>query len=184
MTATAQRPEPEGGEPTGALDDAPPAARRWKPGRLWRQLLVAGLVYLGVSLLVWARIWVTGSPSHSVTCPCGDVAEQLWWFEWFPRALLHGHSPFFSTALFARFGGINGMTNTSWMLPAALLTPITLVFGPVASSNTANLLAPVVTGLAAYALAARFTRLAVARGSPGSPSRSRRSSWATSTSAT
>ncbi|HEV3328091.1 MAG TPA: hypothetical protein VGZ33_01715 [Acidimicrobiales bacterium] len=142
----------------------PPATAPRRPGdRLWRQLLVAAAAYLAVSLLVWARIWLTGSPSHSLTCPCGDVAEQLWWFEWLPRALQHGHNPFYSTAMFARFGGVNAMTNTSWMLPAALLAPVTLAFGPVASSNVANLLAPVLTGLAAYALAARLTRLVPAR---------------------
>ena len=145
-------------------DDAGPEERAGGPSpKRWQGALLAGVVFLGVSLLLWARIWVTGSPSHSVTCPCGDVAEQLWWFEWFPRALQHGHNPFYSNALFARFGGINAMTNTSWMLPAALLTPVTLAFGPIASSNIANLIAPVLTGLAAYALAGRFVRLWSAR---------------------
>jgi hypothetical protein len=148
----------------GAAAPGTPVAPPTRPrGRLGRQLLLAGVVYLGVSLLVWARIWLTGSPSHSLTCACGDVAEQLWWFEWLPRALQHGHDPFFTTAMFARFGGVSGLTNTSWMLPAAVLSPVTLAFGPIASSNVANLLAPVLTGVACYALAARFTRLAVAR---------------------
>lgn len=146
------------GAPVASLPAAPRAS-----GRLWRQLLVAAAAYLGVSVLLWWRIWLTGSPSHSLTCPCGDVAEQLWWFEWLPRALQRGHDPFFSTAMFARFGGVNAMSNTSWMLPAALLAPVTLAFGPVAASNVANLLAPVATGVAAYALAARFTPLAPAR---------------------
>ena len=143
----------------GAAPSPPPATR----GRLWPQLLVAGAVYLAVSLLVWARIWLTGSPSHTLTCACGDVTEQLWWFEWLPRALQHGHNPFYSTAMFARFGGVNAMTNTSWLLPAVVLSPVTLAFGPIASSNLANLVAPVLTGVAAYALAARLTRLAPAR---------------------
>jgi hypothetical protein len=146
-----------------AATTTPDAAPAPKGGRLGRQLFVATAAYLGVSLLVWARIWLTGSPSHTLTCACGDVAEQLWWFEWLPRALQHGHDPFFTTAMFARFGGVNGLTNTSWMLPAAVLSPVTLAFGPIASSNVANLLAPVVTGVACYALAARFTRLAIAR---------------------
>ena len=147
-------------EAVAATDPPPPDVA---PTRRVGGWLVAGAVYLFVSLLLWAHVWLTGSPSHSVTCPCGDVAEQLWWLEWFPRALQHGHNPFFSTALFARFGGTNAMTNTSWMLPAAVLTPVTLAFGPIAASNTANLLAPVLTGLAAYALAGRFVRLWAAR---------------------
>jgi hypothetical protein len=134
------------------------------PRRLrWPGLLVAGLAYLLVSLVIWWHVWVTGSPGHVLTCPCGDVAVQLWWLEWLPRALQHAHNPFYSNAQFARFGGISAMMNTNLFLPAALLAPVTLAFGPIASSNTANLLAPVASGLAAYALAARFTSRAPAR---------------------
>ncbi|HEV3213706.1 MAG TPA: hypothetical protein VGZ03_09965 [Acidimicrobiales bacterium] len=148
-----------------AVDAAPaptaPRRARWVP------VVAAGLAYLGVSLLVWAHVWLTGDPAHTLTCPCGDVAQQLWWLEWFPRALQHGHNPFYSNALFARFGGINAESNLSWMLPAALLSPVTLAFGPIASFNAANLLAPVATGMAAYALAGRFTTLAWARFAAG-----------------
>ena len=125
--------------------------------------LAAAAAYLGVSLLLWAHVWLTGNPAHTLTCPCGDVAQQLWWFEWFPRALQHGHNPFYSNAMFARFGGINAESNLSWMLPAAVLSPVTVWLGPIAAFNAANLLAPVLTGLAAYALAARFTPIAWAR---------------------
>jgi len=139
----------------GRADEAP---ARWR----WRPLAGAAIAYLGVSLLVWAHVWVTGDPAHTLTCPCGDVAQQLWWIEWFPRALQHGHNPFYSNAQFARFGGINAESNLSWMLPAAVLAPVTLLFGPIASFNAANLVAPVLTGVAAYALASRFTRLPAA----------------------
>jgi hypothetical protein len=107
---------------------------------------------------MWSHVWILGDPARSTTCACGDAAQQLWWFEWFPRALLHGHNPFYSSALFARFGGINAMSNTSWMLPAAVLSPVTLLWGPVASFNVANLLAPVASGVAAFALASKFVR--------------------------
>ena len=139
------------------------AAAAHAPRRWWTGPLLAAGVYLFVSLVIWWHVWVTGNPAHTLTCPCGDVAVQLWWLEWLPRALQHGHNPFYSNAQFARFGGINAMMNTSLLLPAALLAPLTLAFGPIASSNTANLVAPVLTGLAAYALAARFTARGAAR---------------------
>jgi hypothetical protein len=138
-------------------------ARTSRRGRAWVPWVLAGAAYLGVALLVWAHVWLTGNPAHTLTCPCGDVAQQLWWLEWLPRALQHGHNPFYSNAQFARFGGINAESNLSWLLPGALLAPVTLLFGAIASFNTANLLAPVATGLAAYALAGRFTRVAAAR---------------------
>jgi hypothetical protein len=145
--------------PSAAIGaEARPAAPR-----LWPGLLLAAIVYLGVSLVIWWRVWVTGDPGHTLTCPCGDVAVQVWWLEWLPRALQHGHNPFYSNAQFARFGGINAMLNTNLLLPAALLAPVTLLAGPIASSNVANLLAPVATGVAAYALAARFTTRTASR---------------------
>jgi hypothetical protein len=129
-----------------------------RPRRLRYGLAVAGAIYLALSLCLWSRVWITGDPASMTTCACTDPAQQLWWLAWFPQALLHGHNPFYSDALFARFGGISAMSNTSWMLPALVLSPITLLFGPIASSNVADLLAPVVSGVAAFALAAQFVR--------------------------
>ncbi len=119
---------------------------------------MAGAIYLALSLYLWSRVWLTGDPSTMTTCACSDPAQQLWWLAWLPQALLHGHNPFYSDALFARFGGISAMSNTSWMLPALVLSPITLLFGAIASSNAADLVAPVVSGVAAFALAARFVQ--------------------------
>ena len=129
-----------------------------RPRRHRYGLAVAGVVYLALSLCLWSRVWVTGDPANMTTCACSDPAQQLWWLAWFPQALLHGHNPFYSDALFARFGGISAMSNTSWMLPALVLSPITLLFGPIASSNVAGLLAPGVSGVAAFAMAARFVQ--------------------------
>jgi hypothetical protein len=60
--------------------------------------------------------------------------------------------------MWARLGGVNALSNTSWFAPAAVLSPITFLFGPVASFNVANLLAPVLSGWAAFALAGRFSQ--------------------------
>jgi hypothetical protein len=123
-----------------------------------RGVAIAGVVYFVLSLCLWSRVWITGNPTNLMTCACSDPAQQLWWLEWLPQALLHGHNPFYSDALFSRFGGISAMSNTSWMLPALALSPVTLLFGPIASSNLAALVAPVISGLAAYLLAARFVQ--------------------------
>jgi hypothetical protein len=125
--------------------------------------LVAITSYLAVALVLWGHVWFGGSPAHSITCNCGDTVQQVWWFEWLPWALTHGHDPFLTNAMWSRLGGVNVTSNTSWLAPAAILSPITLLFGPVASFNVANLLAPVLSGWAAFALAGRFSRLAGAR---------------------
>jgi hypothetical protein len=125
--------------------------------------LVAIACYLAVALVLWGHVWFGGGPAHSITCNCGDTVQQVWWFEWLPWALTHGHDPLLTNAMWSRLGGVNVLSNTSWLAPAAVLSPITLLFGPVASFNVANLLAPVLSGWAAFALAGRFSRLAGAR---------------------
>ena len=125
--------------------------------------LVAILSYLAVALVIWGHVWFGGSPAHSITCNCGDTVQQVWWFEWLPWALAHGHDPFLTNAIWSRLGGVNALSNTSWLAPATILSPITLLFGPVASFNVANLLAPVLSGWAAFVLAGRFSRLTGAR---------------------
>ena len=88
--------------------------------------------------------------------------QQVWWLEWLPWAVTHGHSPFLTNAMWSRLGGAT-CCPTPVGSPAAVLSPVTLLFGPVASFNVANLLAPVLSGWAAFALAGRFSRLAGAR---------------------
>ena len=115
--------------------------------------VLAVAAYLALSLVWWAHVWFGGNPAHAITCNCGDTTEQVWWLEWLPWAISHGHNPFLTNTIWARFGGVNAMSNTSWMVPAAILAPVTELFGPVASFNVANLLAPVASGWAAFALA-------------------------------
>ena len=145
-----------------------PAGRRrvTSPGALLGPLprtrpvlhLAAIGTYLAVAVALWAHVWLGGDPAHTITCNCGDTSQQVWWLEWLPWAIGHGHNPFLTNALWARFGGVNVLSNTSWLAPAALLAPVTVLFGPVASFNVANLLAPVVSGWAAFALAGHVSR--------------------------
>jgi hypothetical protein len=140
---------------TGLLDPGPRTARHHHAAAVG--------AYLAISLVLWAHVWFGGDPSHAITCNCGDTVQQVWWFEWLPWALMHGHNPFLSNAMWARFGGVNAMSNTSWFFPSAVLAPITLLFGPVASFNLANLVVPVVSGWAAFVLAGRLSRRVGAR---------------------
>jgi len=151
---------PEWGEPLGpgiqrngsrkALLDQTPRTRAWHQA-------TAVATYLAVSFVLWTHVWVGGNPAHAITCNCGDTVQQVWWLEWLPWAITHGHNPLLTNALWSRMGGVNALTNTSWFAPAAVLAPITLLFGPIASFNVANLLAPVLSGWAAFALAGRFS---------------------------
>ncbi|HXQ62572.1 MAG TPA: hypothetical protein VN796_09575 [Acidimicrobiales bacterium] len=127
------------------------------------QMVGAVLVYLALSVVVWWHVWVTGDPASSITCGCGDTAQGVWWMEWVPWALRHGHNLFLSHQLFSRRGGVNALANTSALLLSLLLSPLTMIAGPVASFNVADLLAPVISGLAVFLAAGTVTRLFPAR---------------------
>ena len=123
-------------------------ARRAAP-----HLAVLAVLAVLALVLTW-RLWVGGHPTTSVLCQCGDPGQTVWFLEWVPWALAHGHDPLFTNAIFAGQGGANLLQSTSYLLPALLLAPVTWLFGPTASFNAAELLAPVLSGWCMF-LAAR-----------------------------
>jgi hypothetical protein len=112
------------------------------------------LVYLAAAVAVYWRVW-SGNPAHDVQFG-PDVALITWFLAWVPQALLHGHNPLFSTAANAPYG-INMLNNTSELLLGALGTPITLLFGPIATFNVLMTTALAGSATSAYFLTRRFT---------------------------
>lgn len=128
-------------------------------GRRRAVLLHLGVLVglLAVSVAVWWRVWLAGHPGSTITCQCGDPSQALWFLSWTPWAVLHGHNPFFTNAIFAGQGGANMLANTSWMLPSTVLAPITLGFGPIAAFNVAVTAAPALSGWSLFLAARRVT---------------------------
>jgi len=121
-----------------------------RPHRSRYPYLVAGALYLALSVLVWAHVW-TGHPSAVATCGCGDTSPTIWFTFWPPYALTHGLDPLFSTAvgyptgislIFAPFG--------------IAFAPATWLFGTIASLNLALTVIPVLSALAMFALVRRW----------------------------
>ncbi|HEV8063319.1 MAG TPA: hypothetical protein VGP46_00750, partial [Acidimicrobiales bacterium] len=79
-------------------------------------------------------------------CSCGDPGQTVWFLEWVPWALGHGHNPFLTQSMFAGQGGANLLESTSYLLQSFLLSPVTVAFGPTAAFNVSLALAPVVSG--------------------------------------
>jgi hypothetical protein len=111
-------------------------------------------LYLLVSLAMWWHVW-TARPSSVMTCGCTDAGRAVWYLEWSAYALRHGHNLLYSSWLFHP-GGFNLLTDTSTPAVGLVMTPVTLLFGPVVSVNVANTLIPVVTGLAMFWLLQRW----------------------------
>ena len=131
-------------------------ARSARPGRTALVYTAAGAGYLALSVVLWWHVW-TAQPTSTATCGCGDPALFTWFLEWPAYAISHGHNLFYSTALFHP-GGINLLSNTSVLAVGVPLAPVTWLFGPVASLNVANTLAPVLSALGAFWLLRRWVR--------------------------
>jgi hypothetical protein len=85
-----------------------------------------------------------------------DSSAFMWFFAWWPHALLHGLNPFVTHAMFVPQG-----FNLTWAAalpgPSVLLSPITLAFGPVVTWNVIQLSAPALSGWTAFLLCRRIT---------------------------
>jgi hypothetical protein len=126
----------------------------------WKVTIGAALVYLAASIGLWWGVWST-HPSTVTTCGCADAARFLWFFEWPPFAMAHGHSILYSQWLFHPTG-INLLNDTSVVALGVLLAPITWAAGPVAAMNVALTLAPSLSALAMFALLRRWVSWAPA----------------------
>jgi hypothetical protein len=109
-----------------------------------RHVLVIAL-FTVPAVVLWWHVW-TGHPSSTLTCPCGDPAQEVWFLAWPAWAISHGANVFFSGAVNVPFGA-NLLSNTSGTLVGVVLTPVTWLWGPVVSANVALTLAP---GLSAW----------------------------------
>ncbi|MHB8287979.1 MAG: glycosyltransferase family protein [Acidimicrobiales bacterium] len=120
----------------------------------------AGIIYLGLSVLLWWHAWFQGpssviSAAHFMSRSSGDPAQEVWALAWIPHALAHGLDPFFSRSLYAP-AGVNLIANTSILLPSLVLTPVTAIFGPVAAFTVAVTLAPMLSAWAAFIALRRY----------------------------
>ena len=97
--------------------------------------LVVGCYLLGALVLTW-RLWADPA-SRAQAGDMRDVDLFAWFLRNAATAVAHGHLPaLMSTAMNAP-RGINMMTNTSFLLPGVLLTPVTLLAGPQVSLTIA-----------------------------------------------
>ena len=91
-------------------------------------------------VVLWWHVW-TGHPSSTLTCACGDPAQEVWFMAWPAWAIAHGANVFFSGVVNTPHGA-NLLSNTSGTLVGVVLSPVTWLWGPVTSTNLALTLAP------------------------------------------
>ena len=111
--------------------------------------------FLALAVICYWHAWTTNITQ--VSFQLGDQFLNMWYLTWTPFALLHGHNPFFST--FVNYPhGANLLTNTGEPLLGLLASPITLIWGPVASFNVMMTLAMALSAFAGYVFVAHWVR--------------------------
>jgi hypothetical protein len=120
-----------------------------------RPYFVLGLISLLFSLyLTWHLLG--DLPHRMVAGNPADIRLFTWYLEQDSQSVLHLHDPLFFTTMNAP-AGVNAMWNTSLLLPALVMTPVTLLAGPLAAYNVLFVLALATGPLCAFPLLRRFT---------------------------
>jgi hypothetical protein len=119
-----------------------------------------GAVAFACFLVVWLVGYAMPLLVHLRTVQLNQISEDpnfyTWSLRWWPYALTHGANPFYSMQVGAPRGFNLAWTTT--VPPLALLaSPITLLLGAVGSFNLLVVLAPPVSGWAAFIACRRLT---------------------------
>jgi hypothetical protein len=96
--------------------------------------------YIAASCLLFHRL-LPHLATVSIDSGRSDVALLDWWLGWAPFSVSHGLNPLYTHYWNGPFG-IDAMWNASILTIGTLLSPITLLFGAVATYNVAMILAP------------------------------------------
>jgi hypothetical protein len=111
--------------------------------------------YVVLAVVVYWHVWSTHPTSVSQLG--GDQFSTMWFLKWVVYSVHYAHNPLFSNYANYPFG-INLLNNTSSLFLGGLLSPVTVIWGPVAAFNTLSTLALAASGTAGYFFVARFTR--------------------------
>ena len=135
------------------LTDADGRRAAGDSNKVWATLLVISS-YVVLAVVIYGHVWSNNPTTHMQLG--GDQFANVWFLRWTPFALLHGHNPLFSTYVNYPFG-VNLVTNTSVQLLGLLGTPVTLLWGSVATFNVMSTLALAGSAVAGYFFSRRWT---------------------------
>ena len=136
--------------------DSLPSDRRKPDGRgsAAGVVVAAGLYLLIVCVLYWpVAPW---SDTLIINRARGDPLQTIWFLEWVPWAIVHGHNPLFSTYIDVPHGA-NLTANTATPLLGVLGSPISFTLGPAATLNVLLRVGWAGSGLAMFVLLRRWT---------------------------
>lgn len=106
------------------------------------------LVVLAAGALATHGLW-SDPAARIVAANVPDATHYTWWLGHTPHALAEGRTPLFTRDMNWPTG-VSAMNNTTLLLPAVLLWPLTAAFGALAALNLLNLLAVPACALAMF----------------------------------
>ncbi len=110
--------------------------------------IAVAALFVALTFFIYWPLW-PGDPHRIVGCACADPALQSWFLGWTPWAILHGHNPFFTTAMdYPR--GVNLAANTLMPLLGVLFYPVTALLGATTTFSLLMWLAYPLSGLSAF----------------------------------
>jgi hypothetical protein len=124
-------------------------------------LTVAALSLLVSGYLNWHLLG--GFSGRMIAGNPDDTRLFTWYLQHGPWSVLHGRNPLYFATMNAP-AGVNGMWNTSLLLPALLLAPVTALAGPLAAYNLLFVLGLAAGPVCALPLMRRFARSDAAAG--------------------
>jgi hypothetical protein len=118
-----------------------------------RWVWIALVAYSLLAVAVFSSTWI--DPASSWIGSPKDPGLFIWYLGWIPHELAQGHSPLFTDYL-SYPSGVNLMWNTSMILPALVLWPVTALFGPVVAYNVLITAGVALSAWLGYLAARRF----------------------------
>ena len=145
--------EAVGARPRAESERPARVARSWS---WWATLWPLGL-YALLSVALFGVHIIRHLDSRIVASDPIDSSQFMWFFAWWPHALLHGLNPFVTHVMFVP-DGFNLTWATGMPGPSLLLAPITLAFGPAVTWNVIQLASPALSAWTAFLLCRHVTR--------------------------
>ena len=124
-----------------------------------RPALLTCAVIVGYCLLAALAYWpIAPVDSHVIPgVAYADPVQAIWYLEWIPYALLHGHNLFFTNYIDYP-SGVNLLTNAEAPALGLAASPVTLILGPVATYNLLLRLALASSATSMYFVLRTWTR--------------------------
>jgi hypothetical protein len=113
-------------------------------------------LYAAISFLLFGLPILDDPTGNIIAADEIDSSVFMWFYGWWPHALLNGLNPFVTGHQFVP-EGFNLQWSTSMPLPSLLLSPVTLTLGPSATWNLIQLASPALSAWTAFLLCRHIT---------------------------